>query len=79
MSLKAAVKEAREASVALAGKLYTHGTSAGCPLEGGTWIWRAPKERIVFDEGVYYGDEGTANISIEDITSLRRHHRGRGS
>lgn len=27
---------------------------------------KTPKERIVFDEGVYYGDEGTA-VSIEDI------------
>lgn len=27
---------------------------------------KTPKERIVFDEGVYYGNEGTA-ISIEDI------------
>lgn len=29
---------------------------------------KTPKERIVFDEGVYYGDEGS-EISIEDITS----------
>lgn len=29
---------------------------------------KTPKERIVFDEGVYYGDEGS-KISIEDITS----------
>ena len=27
---------------------------------------KTPKERIVFDEGMYYGDEGTA-MSIEDI------------
>ena len=29
---------------------------------------KTPKERIVFDESVYYGDEGS-EISIEDITS----------
>lgn len=29
---------------------------------------KTPKERIVFDEGMYYGDEGS-EISIEDITS----------
>lgn len=29
---------------------------------------KTPKERIVFDEGVYYGDEGS-KISIEDIMS----------
>lgn len=29
---------------------------------------KTPKERIVFDEGVYYGGEGS-EISIEDITS----------
>lgn len=29
---------------------------------------KTPKERIVFDEGVYYGDEGS-EISIEDIAS----------
>ena len=29
---------------------------------------QTPKERIVFDEGVYYGDEGS-KISIEDIMS----------
>lgn len=29
---------------------------------------KTPKERIVFDEGVYYGNEGS-EISIEDITS----------
>ena len=38
---------------------------------------KTPKERIVFDEGVYYGDEGS-EISIEDITS-REGIRGRGS
>lgn len=31
---------------------------------------KTPKERIVFDEGVYYGDEGS-EISIEDITSRK--------
>lgn len=29
---------------------------------------KTPKERIVFDEGVYYGNEGS-EISIEDIMS----------
>ena len=37
---------------------------------------KTPKERIVFDEGVYYGDEGS-EISIEDITS--REEIGRAS
>ena len=30
---------------------------------------KTPKERIVFDEGVYYGGEGS-EISIEDIEDL---------
>lgn len=29
---------------------------------------KTPKERIVFDEGVYYGAEGS-EISIEDIAN----------
>lgn len=38
---------------------------------------KTPKERIVFDEGVYYGDEGS-EISIEDI-ACRLRETGRGT